>query len=108
VNGIEPGQWTDDISMALCLAESLTERRGFDPVGQLKRYVQWFRRIPSSTEDCFGIGNTTMEALPRFEETGEPYCGAVGPDKAGNGSFMRLAPIPLFFREAARGDRTLR
>jgi ADP-ribosylglycohydrolase len=31
------GAWTDDTSMALCLAESLVERRGFDPVDQLER-----------------------------------------------------------------------
>ncbi len=34
------GAWTDDTSMALCLAESLIERRGFDPVDQLERYVR--------------------------------------------------------------------
>lgn len=27
---LEPGQWTDDTSMALCLAESLLERQGLD------------------------------------------------------------------------------
>ena len=29
---LKPGQWTDDTSMALCLAESLIECRGFDLV----------------------------------------------------------------------------
>ena len=28
---LEPGQWTDDTSMALCLAKSLVESNGFDP-----------------------------------------------------------------------------
>src|SRR5438046_2302543 len=41
--GLQPGEWTDDTSMALCLAESLTERRAFDPVDQLKRYLRWSR-----------------------------------------------------------------
>ena len=36
-----PGQWTDDTSMALCLATSLIERCGFDPVDQMRRYCQW-------------------------------------------------------------------
>ena len=35
-----PGQWTDDTSMALCLAESLIECQGFEPIDQLQRYVQ--------------------------------------------------------------------
>lgn len=37
---LNPGEWTDDTSMALCLAESLIERNGFDPVDQLERYVR--------------------------------------------------------------------
>lgn len=37
---LEPGQWTDDTSMALCLAESLLERQGFDADDQMKRYVR--------------------------------------------------------------------
>ncbi len=32
--GLQPGQWTDDTSMALCLAESLIECKGFEPVDQ--------------------------------------------------------------------------
>ena len=35
---LAPGQWTDDTSMALCLAESPVERGGFDPADQLRRY----------------------------------------------------------------------
>jgi len=40
---LEPGQWTDDTSMALCLAESLLACGGSDPVDQLRRYVHWWR-----------------------------------------------------------------
>jgi ADP-ribosyl-[dinitrogen reductase] hydrolase len=94
---LEPGQWTDDTSMALCLAESLLER-GFDPVDQLQRYVRWFRHgHHSSTGRCFDIGNTVRDALTRFEDTGDPWSGSTDPHAAGNGSLMRLAPIPLFF-----------
>ena len=38
---LEPGQWTDDTSMALCLATSLLERDGFDPRDQMERYCRW-------------------------------------------------------------------
>jgi ADP-ribosyl-[dinitrogen reductase] hydrolase len=34
---LEPGQWTDDTSMALCLAESLVDRGGHDPADQMRR-----------------------------------------------------------------------
>ncbi len=97
-HGVEPGQWTDDTSMALCLAESLVECGGFDPVDQLRRYLAWYREgYLSSKDHCFGIGGTTREALERFERTGEPYCGSTDSSRAGNGSIMRLAPVPLFF-----------
>ncbi len=99
-HGLEAGYWTDDTSMALCLAESLIECGGFDPADQLSRYVRWFREGHlSSTGLCFDIGNTTVEALRRFERTGEPYCGSTDPRAAGNGSIMRLAPVPLFFAQ---------
>lgn len=95
---LNPGEWTDDTSMALCLAESLIERNGFDPVDQLERYVRWWTQGHlSSTGHCFDIGNTVSDALSRFTQTRDPYGGSTGEWSAGNGSIMRLAPIPMFF-----------
>jgi ADP-ribosyl-[dinitrogen reductase] hydrolase len=95
---LEPGQWTDDTSMALCLAESLIEEQGFDPGDQMSCYVRWWRQGHlSSTGACFDIGGTVSSALSRFEVTGEPFSGSTDPHSAGNGSIMRLAPVPLFF-----------
>lgn len=100
---LEPGQWTDDTSMALCLAESLIERRGFDPRDQMERYVRWYRHGHlSSNGRCFDIGNATRAALESFERTNERYCGSTDPHSAGNGSIMRLAPVPLFFAHTPR------
>ena len=93
--GLEPGQWTDDTSMAVCLAESLVER-GFDPHDQMTRYVRWWREgYWSSTGRCFDIGNTVAAALSRFEATGDAIAGSTDRQSAGNGSLMRLAPVPL-------------
>lgn len=95
---LKPGEWTDDTSMALCLAESLVECKGFDPVDQLKRYVRWYREGHlSSNGRCFDIGGTTRSALVRFEREHQPYCGSTDSQAAGNGSIMRLAPVPMFF-----------
>jgi ADP-ribosylglycohydrolase len=92
------GQWTDDTAMALCLADSLIACHGFDPLDQSKRYVRWFREgTMSSTGQCFGIGNTVRAALIHFEKTGAPYCEDDNPYAAGNGSIMRLAPVPIFY-----------
>jgi len=95
---LKPGQWTDDTSMALCLAESLLECSGFNPKDQMKRYVRWWREgYLSSTGTCFDIGNTTRTALAAFLKTGNPFSGPTEPRTAGNGSLMRLAPVPMFY-----------
>lgn len=94
------GYFTDDTSMALCLAESLIENKGYRPLDQLYRYLKWFQEGYLSPYGIpFGIGNTTHDAIQRFvENPQEPYCGSDDPDTAGNGSLMRLAPVPMFFR----------
>ncbi len=95
---LEPGQWTDDTSMALCLAESLVECGGFDPRDQMNRYIRWWKDgYLSSNGWCFDIGNTVKAALKRYRRTDEPFAGSADPDTAGNGSLMRLAPAPLFY-----------
>ena len=96
---LEPGQWTDDTSMALCLAVSLIECGGFDPEDQMGRYVRWWREGYLSCTDgpAFDIGSTVKDALSRFERTGNPYAGSTNPNSAGNGSLMRLAPAPMYF-----------
>jgi len=97
---LEPGQWTDDTSLALCLADSLIECCGFDARDQMERYTRWARDgYLSSTGSCFDIGNTTSDAIRRFEETNEPFAGSNDPIQAGNGSLMRLAPIPIFYAD---------
>ena len=93
------GQWTDDTSMALCLAHSLVECDGFDPLDQMNRYLMWREEgYMSSRDTAFDIGGTTSDALDEFMATGKPYCGPTEISASGNGSLMRLAPIPLYFR----------
>ncbi|MCK9593291.1 MAG: ADP-ribosylglycohydrolase family protein [Methanoregula sp.] len=97
-SGLKPGEWTDDTSMALCLAESLIECRAFSLTDQLKRYDDWFRHgYLSSNGECFDSGITIQSALEQFERSGTPDCGQTSLMSAGNGSLMRLAPVPLAF-----------
>ena len=99
---MEPGQWTDDTSMALCLAASLIEKGEFDAMDQMQRYVRWWEEgYLSATGECFDIGITTSDALSDFIDTGEPYAGSSAPNTAGNGSLMRLAPVPMYFANDA-------
>lgn len=95
--GLQPGQWTDDTSMALCLAESLVQKGAFDAADQMVRYLNWWQwGYLSSTGTCFDIGGTVRSALASFQATGDPYSGSTANDTAGNGSLMRLAPVVLF------------
>jgi ADP-ribosyl-[dinitrogen reductase] hydrolase len=95
---LKPGEWTDDTSMALCLAESLVERHGFDAKDQMDRYCRWHDEgYLSSNGRCFDIGNTVRNALETYCRTDNPFSGSESPHAAGNGSLMRLGPIPLFF-----------
>ncbi|CAF1037323.1 unnamed protein product [Didymodactylos carnosus] len=65
--GLEAGQWTDDTSMALCLAISLILKGDHDAYDQLVRYKWWWKRgYMSSTGQCFDIGNATSESLQNF------------------------------------------
>lgn len=96
--GLKPGEWTDDTSMALCLAASLTELGRFDAKDQMLRYCKWVDEgYLSSNGRCFDIGNTTRSALSRFKQSGEPLSGQTDHYSAGNGCIMRLAAVPMFF-----------
>ncbi|MDZ7671941.1 MAG: ADP-ribosylglycohydrolase family protein [Halanaerobiales bacterium] len=94
-HNIRAGQWTDDSSMALCLAESLI-KDGFDLESQMNRYVKWFENgYLSSKKKSFGIGSNTSLAITDFIQKNE-----LPPQRekaAGNGSIMRLAPIPMYY-----------
>lgn len=95
---LSPGRWTDDTAMALCLADSLIKCRGFNAQDQMNRYLKWYREgYHSSMGYCFDIGNTTRSALTAYQQTGEPLAGPVDANTAGNGSLMRLAPVPLYY-----------
>jgi ADP-ribosyl-[dinitrogen reductase] hydrolase len=97
-HGLAPGEWTDDTSMALALADSLRST-GWDLTDQATRYVSWFRTgAYSVTGSCFDIGITTSAALRRFEATGDPRTSGPADERsAGNGSIMRLAPVPIAY-----------
>ena len=95
---LNPGEWTDDTTMALCLAQSLVDFEGFNPKDQMDKYWAWIESgYMSSNGRMFDIGDTTSEALCQYRKTCNPMSGDTDKKKAGNGSIMRLAPIPLFF-----------
>ena len=97
-HGLSPGEWTDDTSMALALADSILSV-GWDLDDQARRYVSWWRKGKYSvTGRCFDIGNATHTAIARFDQTGDARsAGCRESSSSGNGSIMRLAPVPIHY-----------
>ena len=112
---LKPGQFTDDGSMALCLAVALlggteTSSPSLHPSAvQMNLYRRWYESgYLSSTGECFDIGITVRTAINRFtsdcnrtessQSTKEgTYYGSESENASGNGSLMRLAPVPLLY-----------
>jgi len=93
---LDPGQWTDDTSMALCLADALLRKEGFDEKDLMDRFVSWWEGNGySCTGTCFDIGNTVLQALSRYQSTGNPRSGSSDPRSAGNGYLMRVSPVAI-------------
>ena len=105
------GYWTDDTSLALCLADSILEKNKIDEFDLLDRFVRWYKLGEnSSTGRCFDIGNTTRRALEHFLATAKYRPADDDFDAAGNGSIMRLAPVAIrwFSDNAAIEENALR
>jgi ADP-ribosyl-[dinitrogen reductase] hydrolase len=92
----QPAAWTDDTSMALALADSIATV-GWDLNDQATRYLAWCKGGQYSVSGmCTSIGMTTALALSRFEQIGDATRSAdPSPQVSGNGSIMRLAPVPI-------------
>lgn len=104
-HGLNPGEFTDDTSMALALADSIASV-GWDLNDQAQRYVAWWKDgVYSVNGRCFDIGITTRAALSRFAAHGDASRSGDTSDQAsGNGSIMRLAPVSIRFVDLYPGD----
>lgn len=92
--GWNPGEWTDDTAMTLCLAESIGEYGLLDLDDVTRRYASWLASGPKD------VGNATAAALRGVSdaagarERARSYMESTG-SGAGNGTVMRAAPIGL-------------
>jgi ADP-ribosylglycohydrolase len=92
------GAFSDDTAMALCLAESLLERNGFDARDQVQRYRRWQQEgYLSATEQCVGITAGTARALARAQWRRQPFSGSHDPEALDPETLSRVTPVVLFF-----------
>lgn len=102
--GLQAGEWTDDTSLALALANSIG--RGWDLNDQAENYLAWWQTGKFSVNGhCFDIGGTTRHSLWKFDETRDALnCADKTAENSGNGSIMRLAPVPIKYHNASREE----
>lgn len=92
------GTWSDDTSMAICLAASLAEKQCFSADDIMQRFGDWLVNGAYTPHgDCFDCGITSSGAVYRYL-AGMPAleCGGAGEFDNGNGSLMRILPMAIF------------
>ncbi len=92
----DKGIWTDDTSMALCIADSLLEKNGYDSYDLMEKYKDWMiNGYRSYYPMGDGIGIRTQEAIETYIEDPIIHLDTPKTDSIGNGCIMRLAPIVI-------------
>lgn len=94
---LQPGEWTDDGSMALCLAKSIINMQGIDKTDIIRLFARWYLYGENSSNGrCFDIGGTCNRYINNFINTKGVYKDAEDHVwEAGNGSIMRLSPAVI-------------
>jgi ADP-ribosylglycohydrolase len=92
------GAWSDETAMALCIAESLIEREGFDAADQVQRYRRWQQEGHlSATGQCVGITAGTARALARSQWRRQPFSGTHDPQAQEADALSRVTPVVMYF-----------
>ena len=102
-----PGQWTDDTSMGLCLADSLIVNQGkFNAHDLMHRFLCWwyggynnaFRRDFSRiNKGSVGLGGMIKDSFKSYLNYPIDQTLAGDKNSSGNGSIMRNAAVPICF-----------
>lgn len=113
----EPGEWTDDTSMAIPIAQALAEGKDLSSINTQNQIVAAWINWASNAKDV-GIQISTVLSHAREELRGDPdavpaqvcrrQARKLHYDRgrsAGNGSLMRMAPLPLAFLKPSDGTR---
>ena len=99
-----PGTWSDDSSMAFCLAESLCE--GYNPKDIADRFVRWYDKAYWTPHgEVFDVGIATRKAIQRMKEGVEPLLAGGNTEyDNGNGSLMRIMPLLVLTQSSTPED----
>lgn len=90
------GTWSDDSSLAFCLAESLC--KGYDLQDLANRFVNWKGHAYWTPHGkVFDIGIATSQAIWNLKNGTAPVlAGGIDEQSNGNGSLMRILPLVFY------------
>ncbi|MER2535775.1 MAG: ADP-ribosylglycohydrolase family protein [Rhizobiaceae bacterium] len=95
---LKPGEWTNDVPMALALSASLLKSGELDESDLMIRFWNVVRRGEyRCTEKPVAVDPITLDAIRRWERVGNPIAGSNDPETAGDGSLVRVAPVAIRF-----------
>ncbi|KPE50516.1 ADP-ribosylglycohydrolase family protein [Chryseobacterium indologenes] len=92
------GTWSDDSSLALCLADSLCN--GYNPENIALKFLQWYNaEIWTPHGHVFDIGIATRQAIYKISKGLAPQlCGGISEYDNGNGALMRILPLLFYIK----------
>jgi ADP-ribosyl-[dinitrogen reductase] hydrolase len=102
---LPPGTWSDDSSLAFCLAEALTG--GFELKTIAANFQRWlYDCYWTPLGEVFDVGIATSQAIARLSKGVSPElaCGFDESDN-GNGSLMRILPLVFYVRNMPVEER---
>jgi ADP-ribosyl-[dinitrogen reductase] hydrolase len=93
------GTWSDDSSLAFCLAESLCS--GYDLNDIARNFVKWYSaELWTPHGQVFDIGIATRNAILNIAKGHQPdLCGGFSESDNGNGSLMRILPLAFYLQK---------
>lgn len=100
-----PGTWSDDSSLAFCLAESLC--KGYDLKDLAQRFINWTDYgYWTARGRVFDIGVATNTAIIKLRFGVDPVlAGGRAEMDNGNGSLMRVLPLIFYSHHKPVSDR---
>lgn len=99
------GTWSDDSSLAFCLAEALTQGFDLNTIGQ--NFVDWYyRNFWTPRGNVFDVGIATRQAILRLAQGKKPeLAGGFEVTDNGNGSLMRILPLLFYIQDKPINER---
>ena len=91
------GVWTDDTEMALCIADSILEKKGYDSYDIMQKFCDWCNKgyRTYDGQPAVDVGTQVLYALQDYNDHKVIPKDTIKTESAGNGAIMRLAPIVI-------------